>query len=302
MMSQCSFQRYEFADRVHIFWVKQCSHMYASCSRNVLREVATYLRECFRLVYISDDHKLLAFDCKTHSSSLLYTFTHCQRSDFEGYTLIDNYRLIMCGGLDSPNSKQHTGAFLLDIRTSTLGKLPPMTTARRYSPGMVCERSRVYVFGGTAHTGLGTTDTSDLARTGEALQLLGENWGMLEGRMSNTRVYFSPCLFEDRIYLCGGGVSYEVDICYEGLISSLALSLLDNDSVAVVHSKQLLFISQNCTTRLGGASEQHQERKFRLVTKAAPVLYKDTLYFADGAKVKSVQFNSSFNVIKWTIN
>jgi hypothetical protein len=138
-----------------------------------------------------------------------------------------------------------------------------------------------------------------MARTGEALQLFGENWQMLEGRMSNTRVYFSPCLFEDRIYLCGGGVSHEVDICCEGLISPLALALPEINSVAVVHSKQLLFISQNYTVKLGGATERHQGNKFRLVTKAAPVLYKDTLYFADGAKVKSVQLNSSFSVISW---
>lgn len=298
-MSQCSFQFSEFADRVHIFWVKQYSPMYVSCSRNVLREVATYLRDYFQLIYISNNRQLLAFNCKAHSSSLLYTFTHYMRTDFEGYTLIGDYRLIMCGGLDSPNSKHHTDAFLLDIHDATLTKLPSMTTARGYSPGMVCERSRVYVFGGTAHTGLGTTDTSDMARTGEALQLFSENWQMLEGRMSNTRVYFSPCLFEDRIYLCGGGVSHEVDICCEGLISSLALTLPEINSVAVVHSKQLLFISQYYTVKLGGATERHQENKFRLVTKAAPVLYKDTLYFADGAKVKSVQLNSSFSVISW---
>jgi len=276
----------EFADRVKLMWAKQCCGLYAVLSRNVLREVAAYLLDRCLLVYITGNHALMQFNCKTHSSVQLYTFTQFTRSDFEGFTLIDNNHLVRCGGLDNPQ-----GAFLLDIRASTLVELPSLTTPRSYSPGLAHLGSKVYAFGG-----LGTTDTSDLAKTGEALQE-GGKWEQLEGLMSNTRVYFCPCVFQDRIYLSGGGVCMEVDMCTEHLITPLHLTLPDSDCVAVVHSEQLLFLSQHCTVVLGGATLHHQEGRFRLTTKAAPVLCADRVYFTDGATIKNVQLSNSLDII-----
>lgn len=287
----------EFADRVALVWVKQCCSPYATLSRNVLREVAAFLLDCCLLVYINESQQLLQFNCKTRTSTLLYTFTQFTRSDFEGFTFIDSHHLIRCGGLDSPQGKEQTGAFLLDISASTLMKLPYLTIPRGYSPGLVHLSSETYAFGG-----LGTTDTSDLAKTGETLQEGGTSWQRLQGQMSNTRVYFCPCVFQGRIYLSGGGVSQETDVCTQHHITSLGLTLPDLNSIAVVRSKQLIFLSQHCTVVMEGATLHHKEGKFRLTTKATPVLFADKVYFRDGATIKWVQLGESLDIINWSDN
>ena len=279
------------ASILRLVWVEQCLRRLCV---NIQREVAAYLLDLCALVFVDASQQLVAFDCASKATKVLHHFTQFHTLDFEGYTLLPPLLLVCCGGRDYPRGNVYPGAFLLSIRTSTVSSLMSMNVGRNYSPGLVCFQSEVYVFGGILFAG-----TNAKAATGEVLADLSGAWQLLTGQMSGPRMYFNPCVFQDRIYLSGGAIK-SVDVCRQHQISALCLSLPEFSCVAVVRSSQLLFLSSRCTQTLEGEARGHPiDVPLAMCTKAAPVLCGQEVYFAEQGSWVSVELNTAGEIVSF---
>lgn len=270
---------------MYLLWLKKCSPLYSRVSRNVLREVATYLDDNPQLIYLAEDCQLISLNVKTQESTVLHVLSTFKTEDYCGYLLLEK-KLIRCGG-----QEHFQGAYEVNLESFEVTALATLRHPRCYSPGMVFFQRQVYVFGS-----IGPDLRSAQEHTGEVLESTG--WELLTGEMSGIRSYFSPCVFQGEIYLSGGGFTTEVDVCSEKHISRLGLRLPEKDCVAITNSSQLLFISEHSSTILRGPTSEHCTTvPFRLTTKAIPKVYRHNIYFVDCDTVRCVEISSSGAVV-----
>ena len=130
-------------------------------------------------------------------------------------------------------------AYILSLSKSTVTEIQPMTTPR-ILPGVIKTGNFAYLFGGG--------DGIKAITASEKLDTVEKSWSVLPD-MNHPRSGFSPCFFEDEIYLPDVGHSHRVIETFSVIsekyrILGVALpSSLSNSSVAFVAEGEMVVVT-----------------------------------------------------------
>lgn len=126
-----------------------------------------------------------------------------------------------------------TAALCLDLTSGAANSLQPMSVSRNF-PGVVLYEKQVLVFGGAA------------APTAEQYDLNAQAWQNLPN-MYSTRSKFNPCLYDTRVYLCGGtSLTAEFYNITLKRYSALGFSIPEaTDASALLVGEDVVIISRN---------------------------------------------------------
>ena len=173
----------EVLTQVRLLWLHSESTAYHLLSRNVVREVCTYLQGHTALAFFTDAnieiHHLTTQTVRKAKPSKVVKFC---------VTTHMTFREIICVGA-YPKS---TSVSSVDLTTSTVTKEASMQVSRA-CPGIINVRGHIYVFGGLI-------DGEDVLRC-EKFSIKARQWTFIPD-MDEPRIYFTPAVHLCFIYLC----------------------------------------------------------------------------------------------------
>ena len=202
------------------------------------------------------------------------------------WAVVDSGRVVLCGGgkgdtseslVISGYSKPRKTAYLLS-KTGEVETLPELQYGHQ-SPGVIAWNGRVLVFGSSRGPG---------GRQCEALVLTGQTWEAF-AEMHKKRFEFTPAIWRDSVYLCGGARNRTVEV-FDGV----SLQLLEFrfpegiQCMACAHGETLLVVTVNyliVLSRTGSGSEPDSVLKARRgagsQTFTPPVVWNEVIYSFD---------------------
>lgn len=138
----------------------------------------------------------------------LVELTHTPKVDQEtAYAFLENGDLVCCGGVKGAQE-----AYVIGAVNAQVTILPKMIQGRS-APGMVTFNGCPYVFGGSSGTNLLTTCEKFTHM---------ERWEIIKEQMARPRGAFTPCLYNNLIYLPGGFSANTIE-CFDPIRSVFAL-------------------------------------------------------------------------------
>jgi len=201
------------------------------------------------------------------------------------FLLLSTQSLVCVGGYDSKYQSFLRTALLI-ASAGTISELPCLTVAR-CGIGLVEHEGRVWGFGGRD------------VRVGpvvERLRLVGEDWEVAR-EMSTARAYFSPVVYEEEAYLCGGlTLSCE---CFSFLTETyrpLSYDLPESsESLTVLLPTGFVILTGRYITRLPykqGESTQQEARIDCVKSSCGPLAFGAALFVISEGEAWKVDLDS----------
>ena len=247
-------------------------------SRNILREICEYIAS-LSLVWVSED-KLTYLNLHTLQSDSAVYLAEALPIASASWVLLDNSRLMVCGGEEKDGGLALKNAY--EIRCNgTIWRIKDMRFGRIYC-GMVIWKKSVHVFG--------SFQIGEKGKTCERLNLpLTESseWTYIGG-MSKPRSLFTPVVWRNAVFLCGGFPLNNTVEVFDGHFSQLlelkegdnAVSLVSGDTLLILTGHYLSVISAVEDNKYSVESRRHLPCS--VCPRAGAVLVQDaiaTLYW-----------------------
>lgn len=220
--------------------------LFSRLSLNIIREVCAYLDDLQCLVTLNEEAvNFYSFSPDQHLTKHLKETTHGGKS----YCPVGNWKLLIVGGGNSTNATTK-----LDLESLELTPMRKMAQGRSW-PGVICHRNSVWAFGG---------NTGNMLHTVEEFPLQSEVWQSV-APMRHARVYFTPCIWKNEIYLASvspnQATPVEVFSPLTQLYRELPLILKDEyyGSVAYIAEGQLLFLTYSKKLRKWNLNSQSSQ-------------------------------------------
>ena len=263
--------------RTCLLWAKYHFPVFSKLSTNITREICSYFPPLPTLVWVtSNTLSYFVFPALTKSTQLAKTL---QVTSDSSWVVLDPDRLFVCGGCLSKCyvvfSAPWSTAYLIE-RTGSVEELPAMLMGRNAS-GLVLWQATVYVFGSCKGHGNKSESTS----------LLEKQWQWLPN-MHKIRYAFTPAIFGEAIYLCGGWEAVTVEVYRAGIITVLPLELPETGrTLAYVHQNKLVLLTYTFITEIdaSGAVSSKQHTVCLPDTNTSAVVFQDWVYFYRMGKV-----------------
>ena len=262
--------------RTGLVWLKSVSTLYTALSSNVVREICWYLQPFTLLAWVTET-TIAAFDfdhmCLLPSSPLSSPI----QSDWNSrWCVLDSERLILCGGSNECNShlvlsEAWKTAYLIH-RNGHVRPLPLMQYGH-FSCGVVTWKGNPHVFGSFGGYG---------GNKAENIDINAENWEF-SGEMNKTRSSFTPVIWRNSVFLCGGYRNETIET-YNGTefcLLSVKLPEGTNTLVCVIDDS-IVILTGNYLTTLSKPTDEFlkTEKKHRtcpLYLYQAPMVFRGAM-------------------------
>ena len=151
----------------------------------------------------------------------------------------------------------------------------------RSSLGVIVWKSAVYVFGSCYGPATSKCERLKLACS-------QEKWAFIED-MAKARAYFTPVLWQEEVYLCGGYQNSTIEVCNGTNIRLIAVTLPEpGKALCCIAGETLLVLSSNYLTKVNTQGEVvaklHPGCYF--VPMTCPMLAAGCLYHSDNGKMQ----------------
>lgn len=177
--------------KVWLLHIKHTRGSRGNLSRNILREVCSFLHPITLLVHVTESY-IRSFDFRRGAwKQQCPLHFHIKADSGSRWVVLKNGSVFICGG---GRPAGWNTAYIVGNECAEQGQMHET----RYWHGVVAYNSHaVYVFGGIGSRG-------DLVNSCEKYHLQQHLWTLLPPTQQ-TRARFNPCLFHESIYLCGIG-------------------------------------------------------------------------------------------------
>ena len=273
----------EIKDQVSLLWMREVCGFYTSLSRNILREICVYLQSSASLAFFTATG-LEIHSLHSHTVTqipLKETITGC-------ITTHMSYWEILCVGT-YPKS---TSVSSVDLKTYIVKQEAAMKLPRN-CPGVIKAGDFVYIFGGFIG--------GFITRESEKFSITTRSWTKIP-EMDQTRVYFTPALHLNEIYLCDASShpsisSFNITTETYTVYSSFIPAINTNASVSFIVDGELIVALNNhsCLKWSLGSSEpctavSYSQRKGQGFSCTETVQVGRVVYWADYNAKKIVSF------------
>lgn len=260
--------------RLLLLWAKQYSCLFSPLSRNISREVASYLFPDTFLVLVTAS-ALQFINVQTTSNTLLIPLQSEIVADADSaWTTLGSDKLVVCGGSEGKNS-----AYLLDKKGS-VERLLNMAF-RRSSPGIIEWEEAVLVFG---------TYEDKWSRKCEKFTCAAKQWSGLPD-MHEGRSYFRPAKWQNAVYLCGG-YCLQIEV-FDGISMNLLQLMLPESTrtlacqydgkLVILTISHYITLTKSADSALAMVTKERQSS--RISTCHNPVLWKQAIYIYCDSKL-----------------
>lgn len=231
--------------RVCVFWARPLSVFSPLCT-NLIREICSYLVPTLYLVSVRKDN-ISFFDFRTMKLGPSVPLERLIQVLNSSWAVIDDGRLVVCGGRDGElqvGPEPWKTAYEVH-RSGRVESLRDMIHSRD-SSGVIVWKGSVHVFG--SYTGEASPKCERLSLIPHVSQ-----WEELVN-MAEPRSLFSPAVWRNAIYLCGGNNNDRIEVFDGVTIHRLDLKLPGYKSctVACVREDCLLMLSCQYLSEMSG--------------------------------------------------
>jgi len=258
--------------QIAVIWAKASKMPFRLLSRNIVREICSYLGRC-QYLYMLAERKLLGFDVNNQKWTVLKPISSALEDTYRtayAFILISPAVFLLCGGLTAPNK---SCAHLIASDGAVL-ELEPMRTGRYAHAAIYLEAvNTVYVFGGA--------NSGRLQET-ERFSLVSQHWK--EGNLLKVaRAGINPYLYCGLVYLCAGDSEGTIETFNWRTESTAVLPIrlpFSSTCITVRQVDSWVTISESkiCHWQLDG-SQQTKARNGALVTSTSPpIVHNEVLY------------------------
>lgn len=259
--------------RLYLLWAASTQCLPRPLSKNVLREVCSYLPQPPKLVKLTSIAALF-FDlslCRWVSLCKLTSYFNASAS----VVCLSDGKILGCGGNGFKGKELQIKKTAWEIGKGQMRKLADMRVARCFHGICLLEkREFVYVFGG--NEGAEMYNLADLQWT--------ELPDMLFPHSS-----FQPCAFASLILLCGGNPKGQCEVFNSISLTYQSLSLVTNTGFAltVCAGETFLTYSRQLEQRWSFDSDTviaRSTEKWDLSTRCPPIHYEGRTYLASAVE------------------
>lgn len=259
--------------RILLFWVYRADLPFQRLSRNVLREVSTYLGNVSLILAAVHDY-LYSFlpgeQIWEEYSSLRPFLPVFSRSSY----VLFGEAIFVIGGYDDNLCKTVRNTF--KIKSGTAERGPDMLAARCFS-GCLQAAGNIYAFGGMDKAALSTCE-----------KLTQCNWVSLVS-MKHPRFNFVPCEHKALVYICGGN-SFAIEV-FDPSTSLFSVSTFQCGasttqwSCAVISHEERLVLVGYSWIQIGESTGR--SRSGFSWSSCTPVVVDGVAYFVDNRVAKA---------------
>ena len=257
-------------------------------SVNVLREIAQYVRESYRLIGAMGS-EVTVYALSGRKSEARNVAMEC--SDGTRYCWVsENQAMFVGGGSILKNRPVTSDVYLFNLLDYTVTQQASMSS-KRFSPGVISTSRSVLVFGGYHMGALNSC---------EQFSLLDSNWRCLPD-MLRPKYSFSPVLYQQNVYLpCVILTFPELEMyriyenCFEiypvklPVSSNCSLSFLINDVLVLISCNRFIYLL-NLTT---GKYAQEAGGSEALALSSGPVVvFNEKVYWIEFSTAKLTSFD-----------
>ena len=219
-----------------LIWAHDCCPLFGRLSRNLLREISEFLVS-HSLVWVFEN-QLAYLNHRALRLDVAIPLTLTLETEEASWLLVNEVKVLVCGGKAEGGSALKCAYEV--YHTGTVQVLPDMNCGRSYC-GLVMWQRAVYAFG-SFHVSGGTTC--------ERLSSLEPAWQEV-GEMLKRRAQFTPVIWQEAVFLCGGFPHNSSVERYDGrfrLVLDLkqgdnAVSCVCGDTLVVLTSHYLSLVS-----------------------------------------------------------
>ena len=257
--------------RVFLFWIRSTVPLFTRLSRNVLREVSTYLKS-FGLAYVTQNTIGLFTSESEEIINEVSLQKEIQCDSNSRWALVDDARFFICGG-GTPRSA-FRAAYMLN-RAGAVQVLPTMLQGHTLC-GVIRWRSTVHVFGSVG-----------LCQS-EQFSMNAKVWTGLPS-MHHAKWGFNPSIWQSAIYLCQATIEV-----YDGEnMLDLGVDLPDSGFTLTYILHNSLYILSNCFLTIRNRAGEQVSLEHAL----SPVYFSYSSPILNYGKV--VIFDSTRKVLKF---
>lgn len=221
-------------DRVRLIWMRQLVPILHRLSLNVIREICLYLQIWPLLTWVSPQ-SISFFDFQNMCLGAAIPLERCITTLNASWVTVDEDKVVICEG--GSNGEIHSDNVLhtaLQLHRSGRVKVLSDMKHPHNNPGMVMWAGFVHVFG--SFVGPGETKCERLLLTQSAWEQLPD--------LHSRRSLFTPVVWRNEIYLCGGYQNSTVEVFDGATMRLLDINLLEAGSaLACIKEDELLVIT-----------------------------------------------------------
>lgn len=258
---------------VLLVWLHYKTLLFSPLSRNILREICEYLAS-LSLVWVSED-KLSYLNIQALQWESSIYLAEALPIASASWVLLDEGRLMVCGGEEEDGGLALKNAY--EIRCNgTIRRIHDMIFGRTYC-GMVIWKKTVHVFG--------SFQSPEEGSTCECLNLpLTESseWTHI-GDMSKPRSMFTPVVWRNAVFLCGGFPLNNTVEVFDGHFMQLLELNEGGNAVSCVSGDTLLILTGNYLSVISAIGDKYavESRKHlpcSVCPRAGAKLVQDTIF------------------------
>ena len=242
-----------------------------------------YLNNQFSsLPCIRKDHFTLFHCRKSEWSAPIRLLSVIQADQVTASVVLPEGSLLCCGGGNWKTDSTWDTAYRV-MGDGKVEQLKPMQQARE-AHGIVCCKDWVYVFGGDCDPGPRIIRTGEKLHLGDISTLKDRDWSILRN-MCHHHSYFTPALYQELIYLCGGYCARtEVFDPRNDSFRGIGLKLVNPEHAwSVVYEEKLVVVAGY---RLHIYNRQHGRGRLQIkpnflldeYSGVPPILFNHTVY------------------------
>ena len=302
MNKNSSKVRGEVNPGVFLVWVRGTPSHLSRLSGNVTREINTYLQPLLCLAWVNY-HQVRYYDFRTQTIRLAIPLqTAIQASWNSRWTVVDAERLVLCGGSDVRSYLQLPWQTAYEVhRSGRVQQLPDMLEGRSCC-GMVVWKFTVHVFGSYQGQTLARCESLGLREPTQCERLPD---------MHKARAKFTPSLWQEAVYLCGGIPGNDTMETFDGHRMKLlgvrlpeggtSLSCVDRDSLLVLSCNHSTILSSTgASEALSVTARIVKHRPYHVFAFTEPVLYQGEMHCFYCGKVERYRIMQDFSSEKLT--
>jgi len=217
---------------VFLMWARSTTALFSPLSRNLAREINSYVTS-LDFVWVYED-KLENLNPRTLQWDSPVRLTSTVPLVSASWALVDENKVMVCGGSDGQSVLKHAYEICCN---GNVRRIKDMTLGRAQC-GIVAWKQALYVFGSFFYgfEGGKTCETLSLSMTTTS------EWVQI-GDMSKPRAQFTPVVWRNGIFLCGGTPSNNTVAVFDGNFV-LLLELKDGGSaVSFAQSENLVILT-----------------------------------------------------------
>lgn len=270
---------------VILVWMRRTSAPMSRLSGNITREIYTYLQPLLCLPWVNS-HQIRYYDFQRQTILEPVPLKSAIQASWNSrWAVIDIDRLVLCGGnevLDrfSVRGRQRTSC------TATAECILPDMLEGHSCCGLIVWKCTVQVFGSLIGKAVARCESLDLREPSQ--------WEQLPD-MHQARAKFTPTLWKEAIYLCGGHHNNTLEVFDGHRMQLLGLRLPESGkSLSCIGRNSLLVLTSNYLTILSSKASNIHTRIIKhspttVFAFTEPVCYREEMYCFYCGKVEKYE-------------